>query len=130
MHHTTSERRGHQEIFSRSFNSLIENKDEILSEYDELVKRITDSSKEEAEMETIESEKTVDSAKRYRQEKSQEKSDEDFPKNLKKQDSLITAFDEKIWSATLNHVVVRSDKELVFHFKDGRELPWEVKDEE
>ena len=52
-----------------------------------------------------------------------------FLKTLRKQDSLITAFDEKLWSATLNYVVVKSHEELVFHFKDGRELPWEVLDE-
>ncbi len=160
-----------KKAFLEAFNSLIDNKEEILSDYDELVKRITDSSKEEAEMETIE----VDSqllhtalekliaenartqmdqiayTKKYNilaekhntlqkrlqtvlsdidRKKARRNLMKAFLKTLRKQDSLITAFDEKLWSATLNHVVVKSDKELVFHFKDGRELPWEVKDEE
>jgi hypothetical protein len=49
-----------------------------------------------------------------------------FLKTLRKQDKFITAFDEKLWSATLNHVVVKSHEELVFHFRDGRELKWKV----
>ncbi|MBV1756424.1 MAG: hypothetical protein KMY55_01150 [Dethiosulfatibacter sp.] len=52
-----------------------------------------------------------------------------FLKTLRKQDNLITASDEKLWSATLNYVTVKSDKELVFNFKDGRELPWRIEDE-
>lgn len=160
-----------KKAFVEAFNSLIENKEEILSDYDELVKRITDSSKEEAEMETIE----VDSqllhtalekliaenartqmdqtayTKKYNtlaekhntlqkrlqtvlsdidRKKAKRNLMKAFLKTLRKQDSLITAFDEKIWSAILNHVVVKSDKELVFHFKDGRELPWRIEDEE
>ncbi|MBV1759050.1 MAG: recombinase family protein [Dethiosulfatibacter sp.] len=159
-----------KKAFVEAFNSLIDNKDEILSDYDKLVKRITDSSKEEAEMETIEmdsqllhaalekliaenartqmdqaaytkkyntlAEKHNNLQKRLQtvlsdidRKKAKRNLMKAFLKTLRKQDNLITTFDEKLWSATLNHVVIKSHEELVFHFKDGRELPWRIEDE-
>lgn len=49
-----------------------------------------------------------------------------FIKQLTKQDQLLTEFDEGLWSATLNAVVVKSEQEVVFQFKDGTELPWRL----
>ncbi len=50
-----------------------------------------------------------------------------FIKQLTKQDrSLLTEFDEGLWSATLNAMVVKSEQEVVFQFKDGTELPWRL----
>ena len=49
-----------------------------------------------------------------------------FISELGKQDNLITEFDEVLWCSMLNTMVVISDKEVVFHFKDGNELPWEL----
>ncbi len=47
-----------------------------------------------------------------------------FIKELEKQDQLLTEFSESLWCATLNAVVIQSDEEVVFQFKDGTELPW------
>jgi hypothetical protein len=52
-----------------------------------------------------------------------------FLKTLKEQTRILKEFDEKIWSATLNSVEVKNNEMLMFHFKDGRELPWRIKDE-
>lgn len=49
-----------------------------------------------------------------------------FIKELSKQEKLLTEFDESLWAATLNAMVVKSDKEAVFQFKDGTELPWRL----
>lgn len=49
-----------------------------------------------------------------------------FIKQLTKQDQLLTEFDEGLWSATLNAMVVKSEQEVVFQFKDGTELPWRL----
>jgi hypothetical protein len=155
--------------FVEAFNSLIDNKEEILLDYDDLTKKITDFSKEEKEIKQIEVksqllqtalEKLIaenarttinqtDYAKKYNhlaekhntlqkrlqtlisdidQKKAKRNLMKAFLKTLRKQEKLITAFDEKLWSATLNHVVVKSHEELVFHFKDGRELPWRIED--
>ena len=154
-----------------AFNSLIDNKEEILNSYDDLTKKITDFSKEEKEIKQIEAksqllhtalEKLIsensrttinqtDYAKKYNnlaekhntlhkrlqtliseidQKKPKRKLMKVFLKTLRKQDNLITAFDEKLWSATLNYVEIKSDNDMVFHFKDGRELPWRIEDEQ
>ncbi|WP_052090920.1 recombinase family protein [Desulfosporosinus sp. HMP52] len=49
-----------------------------------------------------------------------------FIKELKKQDQLLTEFDESLWCATLNTMVIKSEHEVVFQFKDGTELPWTI----
>ena len=49
-----------------------------------------------------------------------------FIKELKKQEQLLSEFDESLWCATLNAVVVKSEHEVVFQFKDGTELPWGI----
>jgi len=49
-----------------------------------------------------------------------------FIKELTKQDQLLTEFDEGLWSATLNAMVIKSEQEVIFQFKDGTELPWRM----
>jgi site-specific DNA recombinase len=49
-----------------------------------------------------------------------------FIKELSKQERLLTEFDESLWAATLNAMVVKSAEEVVFQFKDGTELPWRL----
>lgn len=49
-----------------------------------------------------------------------------FIKTLEKNDSLLTEFDEKLWYATVDRVIVQSDHEITFRFKDGTELPWTI----
>lgn len=45
---------------------------------------------------------------------------------LKKQDGLLTEFDEELWYAVVDKLMVCSSTELTFIFKDGTELPWTV----
>ena len=49
-----------------------------------------------------------------------------FIKELTKQERLLAEFDESLRLATLNAMVVKSDQEVVFQFKDGTELPWRL----
>jgi site-specific DNA recombinase len=49
-----------------------------------------------------------------------------FIKMLKKQDGLLTEFDEELWYAVVDKLMVRSATELAFIFKDGTELPWTI----
>jgi len=48
-----------KKAFTDAFNSLIDNKEEILSNYDNINKKITNCSKEEGEIEKIEIESQV-----------------------------------------------------------------------
>ncbi len=48
-----------KKAFIEAFNSLINKKEEILSNYDEIIKKITDATKEEGEIEKIEVESQV-----------------------------------------------------------------------
>ncbi|MFX4263138.1 recombinase family protein [Pelotomaculum propionicicum] len=153
--------------FLEAFNSLIDNKAEILENYDGIIARITDCRRQEKEIEKIDEDcasievliqkliaenarsaieqgeynrKYSGYVVRYnelqarRQElstditmrqarRSQMKA---FIKQLTKQDQLLTEFDEGLWSATLNAVVVKSEQEVIFQFKDGTELPWSI----
>ena len=49
-----------------------------------------------------------------------------FLRVLKKQDRLLTEFDEDLWLAIMHQLVVKSKTEFTFIFKDGTELPWTV----
>lgn len=49
-----------------------------------------------------------------------------FIKEPKKQEQLLTEFDKSLWCATLNTMVIKSEHEVVFQFKDGTELPWTI----
>lgn len=44
-----------------------------------------------------------------------------YIRNLEEQKTALTAFDERVWAATVQTVTVRRDGELVFLFKDGTE---------
>ncbi|WP_366923895.1 recombinase family protein [Metallumcola ferriviriculae] len=153
--------------FVEAFNSLIENKDEILSTYNEIIVTITDFKKQEKESQKINEECTVIEAavekliaenarsaidqkeytKRYTplatrynelQNRKQELNSEiailkarrnqmnAFIRQLKEQKELLTEFNESLWCATVNAVVVKSNEEITFQFKDGTELPWGI----
>lgn len=49
---------------------------------------------------------------------------EAFMRTLQAQDKLLTEFDENLWNATVDCLIVRSATEFTFRFKDGTELPW------
>jgi len=38
----------------------------------------------------------------------------------------LVEIDEEIWNATIEKEVVYSDKEIIFIFKDGMELVWNI----
>lgn len=40
--------------------------------------------------------------------------------------SILTEFDEELWIATVEAVVVHSEHEITFIFKDGLELDWKI----
>jgi len=154
-----------KKAFINAFNSIIKNKAQILSSYDDIIAQITDYKKQEKECSEIDEECAVIEviieklvtenacssieqqeynqrystyAARYNelQKRLHELSDEismckakrnqmnAFILVLKKQDKLLIEFDENLWSATLNTMVVKSDHEVIFQFKDGTELPW------
>ena len=50
-----------------------------------------------------------------------------FIKELKKQEQLLDEFDEGLWCSTLNSMIIKSEKDAIFKFKDGTELPWSLK---
>lgn len=49
-----------------------------------------------------------------------------FIEELKKQKDLIEEFDERIWSYTLDTLIVKSKDEAVFKFKDETEISWRL----
>lgn len=153
--------------FIDAFNNIIENKAAILTNYEEIILKITDFKALERHCDKIDKECTtitealeeiisenarhlIDQkeynkkyaafAARYNnlQKQRHEQSIEiavrkgkysqmkAFINELKKQDKLLTEFDESLWSATVNAVVVKSDKEVIFQFKDGTEQPWVI----
>lgn len=48
-----------------------------------------------------------------------------FVKVLKERDGLLANFDDKLWTAVIDRVIVRSASEVTFLFKDGSETVWE-----
>lgn len=51
---------------------------------------------------------------------------EKFVRLLKKQDDLLTEFDEELWYAVIDRLVVKSSIEVIFIFKDGSEVLWTI----
>ena len=51
---------------------------------------------------------------------------EAFMQTLLAQEQLLTEFDEGLWNATIDRLIVHSALKFTFKFKDGTELPWKV----
>jgi hypothetical protein len=51
---------------------------------------------------------------------------EAFMQILRAQEHLLTEFDEDLWNATIDCLIVQSATEFTFKFKDGTELPWKT----
>lgn len=49
-----------------------------------------------------------------------------FLSTLAEKDTLLTEFDDTVWYATMDSVTVKHGGELVFHFKDGTDVPYTV----
>ena len=52
-----------------------------------------------------------------------------FMRTLQAQKKLLTEFDENLWNATVDSLIVRSATEFTFRFKDGTEMPWKDNEE-
>ena len=154
-----------KDAFVGVFNSLIENKEEILGNYEVIIDEITDMSGEEDKKQAIldesdtlragiekliaeNSRKVIDQneykrrydpmvsrynglqidlqelEKQITMKKARYTQMKAFIKKLKERDELLTEFDEGLWSAVINTVIVKSDTKLVFYFKDKTEIPW------
>ncbi len=159
-----------KKAFIDAFNSIIENKAEILLEYEEILNQVINSKRQENECKKIDEECAaieviVDKlvaenarvsmdqqeydrrykphATRYNELqkrryelgaeiamcKGRKNQINAFIKELEKQEQLLTEFSESLWCATLNTVIVKSDTDVVFQFKDGTELLWGLGDE-
>jgi len=156
-----------KQAFVDAFNSLIQNKSEILDGYMAIILSLTDNTSLDAESTTIQGECDVvmelirkcvaenahsaidqsDYMTRYsalleryeiaegrlkavseeRQERTVKRENiACFIRTLKKNDSLLTEFDDELWFATVDRVIVQSEYEITFRFKDGTELAWIV----
>ncbi len=51
---------------------------------------------------------------------------EGFVEALKKRKSLLTEFDEALWNAVVEKMVVRSADEVIFMLRDGSQIEWEI----
>ena len=49
-----------------------------------------------------------------------------FIRELEQRDILTDEFDEGLWIATVDGVVVHSEHETTFKFRDGMELDWKL----
>jgi site-specific DNA recombinase len=49
-----------------------------------------------------------------------------FTRDLVNQENLLISFDESLWCSTLNAVIIKSNVNVIFQFKDGTELPWDL----
>ena len=50
----------------------------------------------------------------------------EFIKALRKQDDLLTEFDEGLFDITVDRIIIRSDKETVFVWNDCAETSWTI----
>jgi site-specific DNA recombinase len=49
-----------------------------------------------------------------------------FIRTLEQSDTLLTEFDEELWNAVIEAVMVYQEQKICFIFKDGRELEWRL----
>lgn len=46
----------------------------------------------------------------------------EFSKELKKRDRVVTEFDERLWGSLVEYVTVGREKEITFRFREGTEI--------
>ena len=49
-----------------------------------------------------------------------------FMQTLRAQECLLNDFDEDLWNATVDCLIIHSATKVTFKFKDGTELPWTI----
>ncbi len=154
-----------KEAFIKAFNSLIEDKEEIITGYEVILEELLDTTKLEKKVANIQNEmevveelfrKIVDEnsrkamnqkeySKRYNElvgrykkaqdelneveEKQQENkvrkdSIDTFIDRLKSQETILTEFDEALWTSTIDKVVIEDD--ITFYFRDGTKIKEEM----
>lgn len=156
-----------KQLFVSAFNSLIKNKAQILMDFDELIKHITDYTLQEEKCRKLDEEclKIKDMLDKLIEENSHftlnqteyneryahyaakyDKLQEDrtaltneivalkekrtqtkaFIQILESRDELLSEFDEGLWKTLLESMIVHTEQEIIFQFKDGTELPWSI----
>ena len=156
-----------KQAFIEAFNSLLENRDEILQGYETIIHALTDTSRLDKERTKLqgECEVIVELLRKCVEENAYSALDQEeynqrytalvelyettknglvaindkrsegdakresigtFIQMLEKSDKLLIEFDEELWNATIDTVMVHSEHELTFSFKDGLELDWNV----
>ena len=153
--------------FLDAFNSLLENKEEILKGYEDIIQALTDTTKIDKESVKLQSEieavtellqKCVEEnahsaldqaeyeerytalAERYENIKkgleeinykclersAKRESIVGFIKELEQREGLITEFDEELWKGAIEKVIVNTEEQITFVFKDGMEIEWSI----
>lgn len=146
---------------------MIENKDEILRDYKEIIETLGDTSKLEKEKLQLENEVEVliellkkhvernahaalnqeeyeskynklankyeevknrveELGKKIFSQKIKLNSMNEFIERLEKYKSLIAEFDEQVWNGTIKLIIINSNDEVIFEFKDGSKLIWSL----
>ncbi len=52
---------------------------------------------------------------------------ESFIKTLRKQDALLTEFDESLFGISVDRIIVHSNSEVTIVWKDGTETQWQIR---
>ena len=90
-----------QSEYQRGYGAIVERYDKAKAKLDEVTQTIGHRNAKRAELER-------------------------FVRILQKRDGLLTAFDEGLWNAVIEKMVVRSASEVVFVFRDGSEIEWKI----
>jgi hypothetical protein len=113
-----------REAFVGVFNSFINNKEEILKSYYEIIEDLIDTTKLDNEGVKLKSELVIEDKRLERRAKRERMAA--FIKELEQRDGLITEFDEELWNGTVDKVVVYCKDKVTFVFKDGMEIDWDI----
>lgn len=90
-----------QSEYQRGYGAIVERYDKAKARLDEVTQAIGRRNAKRAELER-------------------------FVRILQKRDGLLTEFDEGLWNAVIEKMVVRSASEVVFVFRDGSEIEWKI----
>lgn len=153
--------------FVEIFNSLLENKSEVLETYHEMIGELMDTAALDTKRQSVQAECDIaleliqrciqdnastplnqqeyqlrydELARRFEQAKTaldeidRAKAEntnkarlmEIFLNRLQEQERLLTEFDDTAWHSTIDTIVVHEGRRLVFRFKDGTEIPYQL----
>jgi hypothetical protein len=87
--------------YQRGYSVIVERYDKVKTKLDEVKKNIEYRNVKRVELER-------------------------FLRILSERDTLVTEFDEGLWNAVINKVVVHSVKEVTFVFRDGSVVEWRI----